>query len=378
MPPKKGGGGASKKSVEKKKEKLVEDKTFGLKNKNKSKNVQKYIQEVTKQVKGGNTRADRLQELERNKKKQAKADQESIKSLFAAAITQPKVGERSRKPPATRTAVVFITVCLLLIVRAQVPPGADPKSFLCAFFKAGVCTKGARCKFSHDLNVGKKAAKIDLYSDNRGEKEEGSTRLFCACCLYRYRHALPPGYVFKSRKDRELERSNKVVEISIEEIIEQQRAKLGPSGGTPVTAESLAKWKAEKLAKKKVEEEKRRKEEAKKSGGRGLSTFLCWIRGGLLSLVRIGWSLLLICGRSVLLVCFPVSGRALFSYDPTLFHDDADADDERYSVHSEEEYEDDDDDEVEEKPAPAVDAAAAVMDKSLYLQDVDDLDSLKK
>lgn len=90
MPPKKGNG-PSKKSVEKQKEKLVEDKTFGLKNKNKSKNVQKYIQEVTKQVKGGNTRADRLKEEEKRKKKDAKAQEDSLKSLFAAAITQPKV-----------------------------------------------------------------------------------------------------------------------------------------------------------------------------------------------------------------------------------------------------------------------------------------------
>lgn len=67
-----------------------------------------------------------------------------------------------------------------------------------------------------------------------------------------------------------------------------------------------------------------------------------------------------------------MSGRALFTYDPTLFRDDADADDEAYSVHSE-----DEDDDDEEKPSPAVDAAAAVIDKSLYLQDVDDLDSLK-
>lgn len=88
----------------------------------------------------------------------------------------------------------------------------------------------------------------------------------------KYRHALPPGYVFKSKKDRELEKGKKVEEISIEEIIEQQRAKLGPTGGTPVTAESLAKWKAAKVARKQLEEEKRRKEEAKKSGGRGLST----------------------------------------------------------------------------------------------------------
>lgn len=71
-----------------------------------------------------------------------------------------------------------------------------------------------------------------------------------------------------------------------------------------------------------------------------------------------------------------MSGRALFTFDPTLFRDDADADEEKYSVHSESSDEDDDDD--EEKPEPSVDAAAAVMDKSLYLQDADDLDSLKE
>lgn len=90
MPPKKGGG-ASKKAVEKQKDKAIEDKTFGLKNKNKSKNVQKYIQEVTKQVKGGTTRADRLKEQQKKQKKDAKAEEEALKSLFAAAITQPKV-----------------------------------------------------------------------------------------------------------------------------------------------------------------------------------------------------------------------------------------------------------------------------------------------
>jgi hypothetical protein len=103
MPPKKGAGGASKKALEKKKEKLVEDRTFGLKNKNKSKNVQKYIQEVTKQVKGGNTRADRLKEDEKKKKLQAKAQEDSLKNLFAAAITQPKV-RRGRAEGAARCA----------------------------------------------------------------------------------------------------------------------------------------------------------------------------------------------------------------------------------------------------------------------------------
>ncbi|CAI5730344.1 unnamed protein product [Hyaloperonospora brassicae] len=351
MPPKKNAGsGPSKKSAVKQKEKVLENKTFGLKNKKKSKNVQKYIQEVTKQVVGGTTRADRMKEQEAKRKKDAKAEQENLKSLFAASIRQPAL-----------------------------PPGTDPKSVLCAFFKAGVCTKGVRCKFSHDLMVGKKAAKIDLYTDNRTEKEADQidtwdqekleevvnekhheknskqTEIVCKHFLdaiekslygwfwvcpnggtsCKYRHALPAGYVFKSKKDRELEKSNKVVEVSIEEIIEQQRATLGPNGGTPVTAESLAKWKADKQARKKTEEAKRLKEQAKRTGGRGI-----------------------------------MSGRALFTYDPTLFRDDADADDEAYSVHSEGEHDSDD--------VPVVDAAAAVMDKSLYLQDEDDLDSLKK
>ena len=92
MPPKKKAGpGPSKKSAEKQKDKTLEDKTFGLKNKKKSKNVQKFIQEVTKQVKGATTRADRMKELEAKRRKDAKAEQENLKSLFAAAITQPKV-----------------------------------------------------------------------------------------------------------------------------------------------------------------------------------------------------------------------------------------------------------------------------------------------
>lgn len=44
MPPK------SKKAAIERKQKIVEDKTFGLKNKNKSSKVKKYVEEVTKQV----------------------------------------------------------------------------------------------------------------------------------------------------------------------------------------------------------------------------------------------------------------------------------------------------------------------------------------
>lgn len=50
---------------------------------------------------------------------------------------------------------------------------SDPKMVLCAYYKAGHCDKGNKCKFSHDLNVGRKVEKKDLYSDTREEKLEG-------------------------------------------------------------------------------------------------------------------------------------------------------------------------------------------------------------
>ena len=36
---------------------------------------------------------------------------------------------------------------------------------MCEYFKAGQCTKGFKCKFSHDLNAGRRTQKIDLFQD---------------------------------------------------------------------------------------------------------------------------------------------------------------------------------------------------------------------
>lgn len=65
-------------------------------------------------------------------------------------------------------------------------------------------------------------------------------------------------------------------EKTIEDIIEEQRAKLQAEGkkGTPVTEESFMKWRQDKLAKKKAEMEARVKaEQSKKKGGKGLCKF---------------------------------------------------------------------------------------------------------
>jgi hypothetical protein len=81
-------------------------------------------------------------------------------------------------------------------------------------------------------------------------------------------------------------------ERTIEDIIEEQRAKLQQEGkaGTPVTAESFAKWRAAKLAKRQADAEARMKAESlKKKGGKGLSV---------------------------------LSGKELFNYNASLFVDD--------------------------------------------------------
>lgn len=43
---------------------------------------------------------------------------------------------------------------------------------MCAFYKNGQCTKGAKCKFSHDLTIERKAEKRSMYVDIRDKDEE--------------------------------------------------------------------------------------------------------------------------------------------------------------------------------------------------------------
>ena len=54
----------------------------------------------------------------------------------------------------------------------KVPFGVDPKTVICVFYKQGHCEKSRKCKFSHDLNAERKAAKKDLYTDSRDDKQE--------------------------------------------------------------------------------------------------------------------------------------------------------------------------------------------------------------
>ncbi|XP_012689502.1 zinc finger CCCH domain-containing protein 15 isoform X2 [Clupea harengus] len=329
MPPKKTsqpGAGSSKKTQEKKKEKIIEDKTFGLKNKKGGKQ-QKFIKHVVQQVKtprpAGAVGAD-------GKKVDKKKEISELNDLFKPVIAAQKVAK-----------------------------GVDPKSVLCAFFKQGQCTKGDKCKFSHDLTIERKCEKRSLYVDERDDelekdtmdmwdekkleevvamkhgeaekkaqagKEKIVTQIVCkhfldaiesnkygwfwVCpgggdnCLYR--HALPAGFVIKRDKKKE---ENEEEKISLEELIETERAALGPNV-TRITLETFLAWKKRKRQHKIIKaEQDMEKKKADFKAGRSLG----------------------------------VSGREVFEFRPELVDDDDDeADDTKYAKG------DDDDDDNED------------------------------
>jgi hypothetical protein len=307
MPPK-----TDKKAAAKKAEKIIEDKTFGLKNKNKSKKVQQYVNQVTQAVKTAGRRPKDVKSEEQMKEqrkllKQAKEEADAeINSLFKS-----------------------VTV----IKQQEVAADVDPKSVICAYFKAGSCRRGNKCKYSHDLEAVRKVAKINLYSDPRDKekdtmenwdqatleavvaqkyvKKPTETEIVCKYFLdavekrqygwfwecpsgasCHYRHALPPGYVLKSQLAEEAKQKAEEEEEDIGVKIEEERAQLDFSKCTPVTVETFSKWKEEQKKKREAAVEEKRVEAAKKQGGKGLGV---------------------------------LSGRDLFTYDPSLFVDDDEA-----------------------------------------------------
>lgn len=93
-----------------------------------------------------------------------------------------------------------------------------------------------------------------------------------------YRHALPPGYILKKDRKR-LEEMKKLETISLEELIESERAKLDPNKFTKVTLESFIAWKKRKIVekrKKAAEEEKQKKANVKSGKQVCISFLIIW------------------------------------------------------------------------------------------------------
>lgn len=128
-------------SVKKNPQKILEDKTFGLKNKNKSSKIQAHIRQIESQVANiGKNKITREKEVQKKELAEKKIAEESRKM---------ELSELFKQPPQ------------------KVPFGVDPKSILCQYFKQGFCDKGKKCKFSHNLDVEKRSEKKDIYTDSR-------------------------------------------------------------------------------------------------------------------------------------------------------------------------------------------------------------------
>ncbi|KAJ5874149.1 uncharacterized protein N7529_002579 [Penicillium soppii] len=287
MPPKK------TQNEPKKKKPTVDDKTFGLKNK-KGGAAKRQIQQL-------NAQAASNKNPEEKRKAAEKAQREAEKK----AAEQAKKENLELFKPVQVQKVAF---------------GVDPKTVLCIFFKQGHCDKGRKCKFSHDPNVERKAAKKDLYTDSRDEGAEeeekrkkdtmddwdeeklrsvvlskhGNPRTttdkvckffieavenqkygwFWTCpnggdkCMYK--HSLPPGFILKTKEQRAAEKAMKdkspLSTLTLEDWLDSERHKLTGTL-TPVTPETFAAWKKGRLDKKAAELQA---QQAKEATGRTL------------------------------------------------------------------------------------------------------------
>ena len=102
---------------------------------------------------------------------------------------------------------------------------------ICSYFKQGLCQKGNKCKFSHDLDTSQQK-KPDLYTDKReGIRTEIICRHFLEAVTKKtfgwgwkcpnngeactYKHCLPPGFVLDEEEGMDLD--DEYDEIPIEE-----------------------------------------------------------------------------------------------------------------------------------------------------------------
>ena len=217
MPPKQKEG-KSKKAKREASARAIEDATFGLKNKNKSKKVQTFINRVEKGVKNsdGSNAAAQFKEQKKNAKLKAVMEQEQLRELLGEGIAN-QFGKKKSEAAAKAEKFGLLESAITKEAQAALDEISTDES---------------------SDEGGEKRKTIYLDSD---EEDNGDT-------VYH--------------------------EKTLEDLIEEQRAKLQEQGvpGTPVTEESFAAWKAAKAERKRREvEEKVKAEQTKKKGGKGLA-----------------------------------------------------------------------------------------------------------
>ncbi|OUS47973.1 P-loop containing nucleoside triphosphate hydrolase protein [Ostreococcus tauri] len=194
------------------------------------------------------------------------------------------------------------------VKQPPLPDGVDPKTVLCEFFKHGCCPKSAdRCKYSHQLDISTRQQKrsayeipdedsIEMWDQKKLEaviaKKHGQevnanneTTIVCKHFLQavekklygwfwhcpggadcKYRHKLPPGFVFKSEL-RERMLAELAARKTDQDILREKLIALKKSNKTltPMTLDVYLKWKTERVEKMKASIEEAREERLKKN-----------------------------------------------------------------------------------------------------------------
>lgn len=210
---KKAGEKASKKNEQKKKKAQIEDRTFGLKNKNKSKKVQNYVQSVTNNVNNSGDRKQRMEDERRKKEKMIQKERKKAQKEEQNALFNEALGAVNKK-----------------------------KSNL----NAGKVEAKGRDANDETIKKGTSRAMKMMFQMDAKEMEERLNQ--------------DPNYVPSLEDKIEVERQKKVAELN----------KKGK--GTKITPTSFAMWQ-EKKRKRKQDEAKKivEQELRKKKGGNGLS-----------------------------------------------------------------------------------------------------------
>jgi hypothetical protein len=123
------------------------------------------------------------------------------------------------------------------------------------------------------MNAGKKKKAEDVKASSAAVAEEESSSSSSESDSDEEELIVPPPAIIVTHEETAIEGTEIFREKTLEDIIEEQRAKLAAEGkvGTPVTAETFALWRTAKLAKRQAEVEARVKaEQSKKKGGKGL------------------------------------------------------------------------------------------------------------